>query len=343
MCGDSSTTTRTRKGKLLEILVTGGAGYIGSTVCSALQDYGHQTVILDSLIKGKNAVSHDQNFYKGDISDEQLVRRIVLENPRLEAVIHCASLIVISESVNNPFLYYMENFVKSLKFFEILSHLHINKMVFSSTASIYGDTDGSLVTEDSPIKPGNPYAKTKAAIEMALEDFCHSHTLRAISLRYFNPIGADQKMRSGMDLSNSSHILGKLISAKYVTQKPFVITGTQWPTRDGTGIRDYIHVWDLAMAHVQALEKFDDIVSGSQPYIPINLGTGKGTTVLEMVEKFENVIGGKIEKIRSSPRPGDVAGAYANRNRAEKLLKWHPQISLEQAILDSIKWHQQNS
>ena len=106
-------------------------------------------------------------------------------------------------------------------------------------------------------------------------------------------------------------------------------------------IRD--SVWDLAMAHVQALEKFDDIVSGSQPYIPINLGTGKGTTVLEMVEKFENVIGGKIEKIRSSPRPGDVAGAYANRNRAEKLLKWHPQISLEQAILDSIKWHQQNS
>ena len=343
MCGDSSTTARTRKGKLLEILVTGGAGYIGSTVCSALQDSGHQTVILDSLIKGKHGGSQGQNFYQGDISDKQLVQRIVRENPRLEAVIHCASLIIISESVKTPFLYYMENFVKSLKFFEILRHLHINKIVFSSTASIYGDTDGSLVTEDSAIKPGNPYAKTKAAIEMALEDFCYSHALRAISLRYFNPIGADPKMRSGMELSHSSHILGKLISAKYVTNEPFIITGTQWPTRDGTGIRDYIHVWDLAMAHVQALEKFDDIVSMSQPYIPINLGTGEGTTVLEMVKTFENVIGDKVEKITSSPRPGDVAGAFANRNRAEKLLKWHPQMSLEQAILDSIKWHQQNT
>ena len=327
----------------MEILVTGGAGYIGSTVCSALQDAGHQTVILDSLIKGKSQVLHAQNFYKGDISDEQLVERIVLENPQLEAVIHCASLIIISESVNDPFLYYTENFVKSLKFFEILSHLHIDKIVFSSTASVYGDTNGTLVTENSVIRPDNPYAKTKAAIEMALEDFCHSHTLKAISLRYFNPIGADPKMRSGMDLTNSSHILGNLISAKYMTNEPFVITGTQWPTRDGTGIRDYIHVWDLAMAHVQALERFDDIVSASQPYIPINLGTGYGTTVLEMVKAFESVIGDKLDKIIASPRPGDVAGAFANKNRAEKLLKWHPKMSIEQAILDSIKWYQQNS
>ena len=135
----------------MEILVTGGAGYIGSTVCSALQDAGHQTVILDSLITGGNKVSRDQNFYKGDISDEQLVQRVVLENPRLEAVVHCASLILVPESVNNPFLYYMENFIKSLKFFEILRHLPIDKIIFSSTASIYGDNNGSLVTEDSEI------------------------------------------------------------------------------------------------------------------------------------------------------------------------------------------------
>ena len=197
----------------MEILVTGGAGYIGSTVCSALQDAGHQTVILDSLIKGKSQVLHAQNFYKGDISDEQLVERIVLENPQLEAVIHCASLIIISESVNDPFLYYTENFVKSLKFFEILSHLHIDKIVFSSTASVYGDTNGTLVTENSAIRPDNPYAKTKAAIEMALEDFCHSHTLKAISLRYFNAAGADLELETGEKHEPEPHIIPNILKS----------------------------------------------------------------------------------------------------------------------------------
>ena len=280
----------------MKILVTGGAGYIGSTICSALEDHTHTPVVIDSLITGKEEFTHGRPFYHADVSDTNALETIFKDHEDIEAVIHCAGRIIIPESVINPFIYYKENLSKSIDFFNFLPKTQAKKIVFSSTAGIYENKNGKMVTEESSIRPSNPYANTKLAIEMALHDFCIAYPIRTISLRYFNPIGADPKMRSGPYTDNPTHILGKLINA---VQKnaPFEVTGTDWPTRDGTGIRDYVHVWDLAEAHVKAIEQFDNVVSQERPFLAINLGTGQGITVLEFLELFEEVLGGKLNRV----------------------------------------------
>jgi UDP-glucose 4-epimerase len=179
-------------------------------------------------------------------------------------------------------------------------------------------------------------------LEMVLRDFSHAYGLKGIALRYFNPIGADPQMRSGMHIEKPSHILGKLVEVALGELPEFSITGTNWPTRDGTGIRDYIHVWDLAMAHIKAVEKFDAVIAQDAdpetPYVVINLGTGKGVTVREMVDAFEKVYGQAIPKGEKPPRPGDVAGSYANANKAKSLLGWEAELPIEQGIADALKW-----
>ena len=327
----------------MKVLVTGGAGYIGSTVCSALSDSGHSVVILDSLVKGEPTFMAGRTFYKGDISDQDILLRILDEHPDVSAVIHCAARIVVPESVKHPYLYYKENVSKSLEFFRNLSRENINKIVFSSSASIYEATSGIMVTEQSIIKPINPYARTKLAIELVLEDFCIAYGMKAISLRYFNPIGADPKMRSGPYDQSPTHIFGKLLSVSNGEQSFFEITGYEWPTRDGTGIRDYVHIWDLSLAHVKAIENFDTIVNGESSFVPINLGTGTGTTVMEFIKSFEEVRGVEIKKKKSIPRPGDSAGVFASNERAKILLDWTPRMSLEQGIADGIKWSNKKS
>jgi UDP-glucose 4-epimerase len=177
---------------------------------------------------------------------------------------------------------------------------------------------------------------------MILQDFAHAYELKAIALRYFNPIGSDPQMRSGMHIWKPSHILGKLVDVAMGEDPVFNITGVDWPTRDGTGIRDYVHVWDLALAHVKAVEKFDQVIDAAAdpdtPYVVINLGTGKGVTVRELVTAFEKVYGKEINKVEKPPRPGDVAGAYANADKAKKLLDWEAEQSIEQGIADALKW-----
>ena len=327
----------------MEVLVTGGAGYIGSTVCSALSDNDHEVVILDSLAKGNSTFITDKTFYKGDISDRTILLRILDEHPDISAVIHCAALILVPESVEKPYLYYRENVSKSLEFFKILSELNINRIVFSSSASIYEANSGRIVTESSPLKPISPYAKTKLAIEMVLEDFCTAYGMRGISLRYFNPIGADPKMRSGPYDKSPSHIFGKLLSVSEGDQDLFEITGNEWATRDGTGIRDYLHVWDLSIAHVKAIENFEKIFDNGPSFVPINLGTGIGTTVTEFVTAFEEVRGVEIQQQKSPPRPGDSAGVFASNEKAKTLLDWTPRMSLEQGIADGITWSNKKS
>lgn len=327
----------------MKVLVTGGAGYIGSTICSALVDNGHTPVILDSLVTGRVEFTRGHIFYQGDIADKALVEHVFREHPDIIATIHCAALIVVPESVTKPYEYYRENVAKSLELFRILRDLGHGQVVFSSSASIYDVVEGYMVTESAPLRPSSPYARTKYMMEMILSDFCAAYPeMHGIALRYFNPIGADPRMRSGIHIRRPSHVLGKLVDVALGKLPAFEITGVNWPTRDGTGIRDYIHVWDLAMAHVQAVEQFSEIFkrSGSPEsrYVVINLGTGHGVTVRELVTAFEKVYGQKINKVEKPPRPGDVAGAYANADTARRLIGWEAKLPIEQGIADALRW-----
>jgi UDP-glucose 4-epimerase len=195
------------------------------------------------------------------------------------------------------------------------------------------------VTEESPLDPQSPYARTKLVMEMVLRDMCAATSLRAIILRYFNPIGADPDFRSGIYDKLPSHVLGRLVAAARGEIDAFEITGTEHPTRDGTGIRDYIHVWDLAKAHVVAVEKFDDVLAAeTAPSAIVNLGTGDGVTVRELLAAFERVYGTKVPTRELPPRPGDAVGAYANADKAARLLRWHTESSLDDAIASALEW-----
>lgn len=323
----------------MKVLITGGAGYIGSTIANALLDTGHVPVLLDSLVTGQRAFTHGKVFYQGDIADRELLGRIFREHPEIHSTIHCAALIVVPESVEKPYLYYRENVCKSLELFKSLGELGYPRVVFSSSASIYDAVPGFKATEASPLKPISPYARTKYMMEMVLEDLSKTTPLRGIALRYFNPIGADPKMRSGIHLREPSHVLGKMVDVVLGKLPEFTITGVDWPTRDGSGIRDYIHVWDLAMAHVKAVEQFDAVMQKTaSPYAVINLGTGNGVTVKELVAAFERVYKQSIPKQEAAPRPGDVAGAYANADRALDLLGWRAEHSIEEGIASALEW-----
>jgi len=323
----------------MKVLITGGAGYIGSTVANALLDTGHVPVLLDSLVTGPRAFTEGKIFYQGDIADRALLERIFQEHPEIHSTIHCAALVVVPESVEKPYLYYRENVCKSLEFFKNLEELGYPRVVFSSSASIYDAVPGFKVTESSPLKPSSPYARTKYMMEMVLEDLSKATRLRGIALRYFNPIGADPKLRTGIHAREPSHVLGKMVDVALGKLPEFCITGVDWPTRDGSGIRDYIHVWDLAMAHVKAVEQFDDVLqkTGSN-YVAINLGTGHGVTVRELVAAFERVYGQPLPKREAPPRPGDVAGAYANAERALELLGWKAEHTIEEGIASALAW-----
>jgi UDP-glucose 4-epimerase len=326
----------------MKILITGGAGYIGSTIASAMEDRGHTPIILDSLVTGRVEFTRGRNFYKADIADTDALECVFRDHPDIAATIHCAALIVVPDSVARPYEYYHENVAKSLELFKTLNRLGCRKIVFSSSASIYDMVPGFMVTESAPLKPSSPYARTKYMMEMILQDFCVAYQMRGLALRYFNPIGADPKMRSGIHVKNPSHVLGKLVDTAQGKIPVFEITGVDWPTRDGTGIRDYIHVWDLAKAHVMAVEQFDEAFARAEqpdfPYMSINLGTGKGVTVKELVTAFEKVYGQEINKRETPARLGDVAGAYANADTALRLIGWKAELPLEQGISDALKW-----
>jgi UDP-glucose 4-epimerase len=323
----------------MKILITGGAGYIGSTVATALEQTGHVPVLLDDLSSGPRAFVNGFAFYEGDFGDRALLRRIVDEHPDLDSTVHCGARIVVPESVREPYAYYDNNMTKSLTLFDELTRLGRTRMVFSSSGSIYAPSETFEVTEESPLAPTSPYARTKLMVELALADLCAATDLRAIMLRYFNPIGSDPGFRTGIHDPLPSHVLGRLVAATRGDLDAFEITGTDLPTRDGTGIRDYIHVWDLARAHVAALERFDDVLAAQRsPSSVINVGTGRGTTVREMVEAFERVHGAQVPVTEGPGRPGDAIGAYANVDKAAALLGWRSELNLDGAIASALEW-----
>ncbi|MGH3678733.1 MAG: UDP-glucose 4-epimerase GalE [Natronosporangium sp.] len=322
----------------MKVLVTGGAGFIGSTVASACLDDGIEPVILDSLVTGRAEFTESRSFYRGDIADGRLLDRIFAEHPEIEATVHCAALIVVPESVTDPLRYWHANVTKTIALVDHLLRNDRPRLLFSSTAALYGVDEEFAVDESSPIEPSSPYARTKAAVEAMLHDVAATTDLRALSLRYFNPIGADPRLRTGLQIKHPTHLLGKLVEAAE-TGAELQVTGTDWPTRDGTGIRDYIHVWDLAAAHVASLRRFDEIVpKDGSGYQVLNLGTGTGTTVREMISAFEKVTGQRLATRETGPRPGDVAGAFTRSDRAPRVLGWRPQRDLAEGIRDSLRW-----
>ncbi|AVT30583.1 UDP-glucose 4-epimerase GalE [Plantactinospora sp. BC1] len=322
----------------MKVLVAGGAGFIGSTIASACLDEGIEPVILDSLCTGRVEFTRGRTFYRGDISDGGLLDRIFAEHPEIGAVVHAAALIVVPESVSEPLRYYRENVAKSLDFLDHVIRNGITRFVFSSSAAIYRTGADLSVDESSPLAPASPYARTKAMMETVLADTAEATGLRALSLRYFNPIGADPRLRTGLQLPRPTHALGKLIDA-WTDGGEFLITGTEWPTRDGSGIRDYIHVWDLARAHVCALRRFDEILppGGDRSVEAVNLGTGDGTTVRELVAAFTEAVG-PVRTREAPPRPGDAAGSFTRSTRSRLLLDWKPEYSVADGIRHAVQW-----
>ena len=323
----------------MKILVTGGAGYIGTITCKALEQAGHTPVVLDSLLSGPRVFVGDRIFYEGDIADRALLRRIVEEHPDIDATIHMAARIVVPESMELPYEYYRDNVAKSLELFDELVALGKPRVLFSSSASLYAEKDDFEVTEVDPLAPASPYARTKRMMEQVLEDMARATSLRAIILRYFNPVGSDPDLESGIYVREPSHVLGQLVMAARGMKDAFTITGVEHPTRDGTGIRDYIHVWDLARAHVRAVERFDDVLAAEDaPSTVINVGMGQGTTVRELVASFERVFGQPVPVREAPPRPGDAVGAFANVDKSSRLLGWQTELSLDDAIASALAW-----
>lgn len=235
----------------MKVLITGGAGYIGSTIASCCADNGIEPVILDNYSTGLRSFSRGHIAYEGDIADATLVREIFNQHPEIDSVIHCAAQAVVPDSVRDPLAYYETNVAKSLALVREIRARGIRRFVFSSSASVYGQGDAEFVVETDGLLPQSPYAASKWMMECILRDLARAGQMNSIALRYFNPIGADPRRRTGPQKLDPDNALGKMIAAREVG-RAFTVTGAEWPTRDGTGLRDFVHVWDIARAHVGA-------------------------------------------------------------------------------------------
>jgi UDP-glucose 4-epimerase len=319
----------------VKILITGGAGFIGSTVATACLGAGITPVILDDLSTGRREFTEGRVAYEGDIADAALLDQIFAEHPDIAATIHCAAKIVVPDSVADPVTYYDNNVARTFALVGHLLRLGCTRFLFSSSASIYAPGADLTVDEDSALAPASPYARSKMLVELFLADVAAATGMQVLSLRYFNPIGADPQLRTGLQLAAPSHAVGKLLEA-YQGGTPFLVTGVDYETRDGSAIRDYLHVWDLALAHVAALRELDRIVEPGSA-LPINVGTGTGTTVWELVAAFQAVVG-DFQAVEAARRPGDVIGSYTRSDRAAELLGWKAERSLEDGLRDSLAW-----
>ncbi|MCT2339352.1 UDP-glucose 4-epimerase GalE [Corynebacterium sp. p3-SID1056] len=317
----------------MKVLITGGAGFIGSTIASCCADNGITPVILDDYSTGLRVFAERFAHYEGDIADVALLHRIMDEHPDIEAVVHCAAKIVVPESVAKPLYYYENNVGKATTCVRALAERGVKRVLLSSTAAMYAADEDLLVDEQSACEPSSPYAASKWMLERVLADAAAAGLIQATSLRYFNPIGADPKLRTGLQNPAPSHALGKMISA-YQAGEPFTVTGVEWPTRDGSGLRDYVHVWDLARAHVAALK------AELADYEVINLGTGQGTTVFELADAVGEATGQPLEIRTAPPRDGDVAGCATRTDKAARLLGWRAERSVADGVRDSLAWAQ---
>ncbi|CDD62496.1 uDP-glucose 4-epimerase [Clostridium sp. CAG:505] len=320
----------------MAILVLGGAGYIGSHTVYALCEAGREVVVVDNLETGHaEAVHHDAKFYKGDISDKPFLND-VFQKENIEAVIHFAAYSLVGESVENPLKYYENNLSKTRDMLEVMVANGVDKFVFSSTAATYGEPERVPILENDRTEPTNPYGETKLAMEKMFKWTGNATGLRYVSLRYFNACGAHVSGNIGEAHNPESHLIPLILQVPNGKREFISIFGNDYPTPDGTCIRDYIHVTDLADAHILAV---DYLLKGGQSDI-FNLGNGVGFSVREVIETARKVTGHPIPAKEVARRAGDPAQLIASSEKAKKVLGWNPQHdSLEEIISTAWNWH----
>jgi UDP-glucose 4-epimerase len=318
----------------MQILVTGGAGYVGSVIVEALLTAGHQVVVYDNLLKGHlDAVHPEATFVEAALAERDHLRH-ALEDHQIEAVIHMAALSLVGESVAHPERYFENNVAGSLSVVGSMVQAGVKRLVFSSTAALYGDQEQMPITEDARTQPTNPYGASKLAVEQMLPWVAQAHGLVCTSLRYFNAAGATE--RYGEDHRPEAHLI-PLVLAAALEDRPVDLYGTDYPTPDGTCIRDYVHVVDLAQAHIQALTRAEP---GLRVY---NLGNGQGYSVREVIESARRVTGRAIPINEKPRRPGDQVRTVASSQRIQRDLGWQARYPDLDVIIESAwRWKQQH-
>jgi UDP-glucose 4-epimerase len=324
------------------VLVTGGAGYIGSHAMVELLAAGFDVICLDNFsnsspeaVKRVEKIVHAKvTLVNGDVRDREVLAR-VFHRP-IDAVVHFAALKAVGESVARPVEYYDNNVGGTLALLEAMDTRGVGRIVFSSSATVYGAPERLPLTEEAPIRPVNPYGHTKAMVEQILRDWCTSGAGRsAVSLRYFNPIGAHPSGAIGEDPQDIPNNLFPYIAQVAVGKRERLnVWGQDWPTPDGTGVRDYLHVVDLALGHLAGIE----YAQRNPGFMPVNLGTGCGTSVLELLHAFERAAGSSIPYAIGPRRDGDIAACWADVSRAKALLGWETTRTIEQACEDGWRW-----
>lgn len=316
----------------MAVLVVGGAGYIGSHAAHVLRRRGYEVIIYDNLSTGFRELAEGFELTVGDISDSAKLAAVLR---RCDAVMHFAAHAYVGESVENPRKYFHNNVTAALALLDAVMESRVRKFIFSSTCAVYGNPVKVPITESNPRQPVNPYGATKLAFENALEAYSHAYGLRFVSFRYFNAAGADESGKIGENHHPETHLIPLILQAIQGKRAALEIFGDDYPTPDGTCIRDYIHVNDLADAHVLGLEYLSKAESAA-----LNLGTGKGYSVHEVVAAVEKVTGHKVPTHIGPRRAGDPAELVADPSRAERSLNWKAKRSLEEIIASAWNWAQ---
>jgi UDP-glucose 4-epimerase len=329
------------------VLVTGGAGYIGSHTMVELLNAGHEVVCLDNFSNSsaeavrrvEKITGRQVTLVEGDIRDADTLDVLLKQRP-IDRVVHFAALKAVGESVAKPLAYYDNNVAGTLTLLAACQRAGIRRFVFSSSATVYGNPQSLPLTEDAPLSAVNPYGATKLMVERILEDLCRADPqFSAVSLRYFNPVGAHDSGTIGEDPRDIPNNLFPFITQVAVGKRPYLnVFGNDWPTRDGTGVRDYIHVVDLALGHLAAL----DYAQRHTGYTAVNLGTGRGTSVLELVAAFERATGQRVPHVIAPRRAGDIAECWADPSLAARLFHWRAERGIEAMCASGWAWQQGN-
>ena len=330
------------------ILVTGGAGYIGSHTCVELINSGYNVIVVDNLVNGniqalkriENLTNKDITFFEVDLRDRKALDN-VFNKIKIDSIIHCAGYKAVGESVENPLLYYSNNVSASVNLLEVMKIHNVKNIVFSSSCTVYGKPDSVPVKEDQELKPTNPYGRSKLMVEQILNDFHRSNANLSVSiLRYFNPIGAHPSGIIGEDPRGIPNNLLPYVSKVAIGElDELQIFGSDYNTKDGTGVRDYLHVVDLANAHIKALE---ELMAHDKLMEIYNLGTGQGYSVLDIVKTFEKVSQKKVKFRMVERRPGDVDKTYADPSKANEKLNWFAEKDLDDMCTDIWNWQMKN-
>lgn len=319
----------------MNILVVGGAGYIGSHAVRFLLAAGHQVTVYDNLSRGHREAVPDGLLVEGELTDRPTLVSL-LRDRQIDAVMHFAAFALVNESVNDPSVYYRNNVIAALELLDAMKEAEVKKIVFSSTTATYGEPDSMPISEDTPQDPINPYGFTKLVIERALADYANAYGFGYAALRYFNAAGAHPDGSIGEDHDPESHLIPVVLQVALGQRDHITIFGNDFDTPDGTCLRDYIHVDDLASAHLRALELIEPGKG-----IRANLGTGRGTSVQEIIEACRRITGHPIPTIMGDRRAGDPAELVADNRLAKKILDWTPQYQSVDAIVQTAwKWHQ---